>query len=151
MDEIRADAELEPGPAAAPIRLRRLLVAAVAVLVAAALAAAILVGDRPSPIARAQEMVAEDRNFATATSTGVTFIRIATLLREAAESCADDDGLDDPRCEALFSASAYAQITAVQVLPCTRPGVFTAREHLRGYLTALRAGKTPDPPPPTVC
>lgn len=150
MDAPEADAVLEavPEPAAPS---RRLLVVAVAILVVAVLAAAFVVGDRPSPIAEAQEMVAEDENFVTATSTGLTFVRVSRLLRDAAESCADDEGLDHPRCESLFSASAYSQITAVQVLPCTRPGVFTARQHLREYLAALREGKTPDPPPPTVC
>ncbi|HUP85460.1 MAG TPA: hypothetical protein VM143_07315 [Acidimicrobiales bacterium] len=98
-------------------------------------------------------MARDDANFATATDAGVTFTRISRRLQHEAEACRADASDDRQRghCDALFSASAYARVSAVAVLRCTRPGVFDARTSLRGYLEGLAASDGADPAlPPTV-
>jgi hypothetical protein len=95
----------------------------------------------------ARRLAGEDANFATATEAGVTFTRISRRLQEGAESCREDasDDRERERCDVLFTASAYARVSAVAVLRCTRPGVFDARASMRGYLDALAASDDADP------
>lgn len=123
-----------------------LLVAGAVVVVAVVAAAVVVARPAPDGLAKSKALVADDARFVTAQGSGLTFVKVATLLRAEAESCAKRRAQGSPRCAALFSASAYAQVSAVLVLDCTRPGVFDARQSMRRYLDALSR----DPPPPDV-
>lgn len=143
--------EIELAEPDAPSKVRTVAAALAVIVLAITATAGAMNRDRPSALSQARDLLNDDDNFVTATETGITFVRVSRFVRDEAERCAADDGLTDDRCEALFSASAYAQIDAVQVLECTRPGVFTARETMQTYLAQLAQRRTPDPPPPTRC
>ena len=91
-----------------------------------------------SGVDRALAVVGEDAAFDTAEAAGNAFVRVGVALREQAEDCARDGGPAPRKCDPYFAGSAQAQVMAVQVLRCTRPGVFEARSSMRTYLEALR-------------
>lgn len=118
---------------------------------AAAILAIVAYVGRSSPLDEAKALVEDDVNFETAFSTGQTFLDIGKVLKRAGEACEDDKGPNHPDCDVMFTANAYATISAVDVLRCTRPGVFDARETMRTYLAELAANKHPDPPRGVTC
>jgi hypothetical protein len=85
-------------------------------------------------LGHARDLVADDANFATAIESGVTFTKVSTDLEQAADDCKPSNG---PRCENLYAAAGYARVSAVGILRCTRPGVFDARQSMRGLLRDL--------------
>lgn len=99
----------------------------------------------PSRVEQAVEVLTDLERFRTATSSGVAFARVASLMKTAGEECVADQGAP-PRCDGFFTASATAQVTAATVLRCTRPGVFDARRNMIAYLQALEEGGDPQPP-----
>lgn len=126
------------------MRRWRLAVTAAVALVTAG----VLLGttDDGSPyLDRTRSIVDDDARFGTATDAGVAFIRISRELKDAGAQCGDEEA---PECRALFSAAAWSQLTAVEVLQCTRPGVFTARRAMRDLLDSLEEGDLPDGLPP---
>jgi hypothetical protein len=104
----------------------------------------------PPPIERARKLVADDRGFVTARESGLTLIAVARLLRDSAESCRRRTPTSST-CADLFAGTAYAQVSAVRVLRCTRPGVFDTRKRMREYLDGLHAGTQPRVPDVVVC
>ena len=122
---------------------------AVAVLAASALLAVFL-RRPPSPVERAQKVVASDARFATAHESGFALLKVAQLLRQQAESCRGHDPTSQD-CADLFAGTAYAQVSAVSVLQCTRPDVFDTRERMRTYLAQLRKGAHPQVPQVVTC
>ena len=99
-------------------------------------------------LARADALVRDDDNFATATESGVTFTKVSTTLEQEADDCRPATA---PRCETLFAAAGYARVSAVAVLRCTRPGVFDARTSLRTLLHDLEREPAPDIPVVVTC
>ena len=121
-------------------RTNRVLAAALAVAAIAA-AVTLVLSDDGSPVEQALELVNDDSRFGTATESGVTFGRVSRVLKDAGDGCGDEDA---PRCAMYFSAAAWAQIAAVQVLGCTRPGIALARRALRAHLQDMADGDPPD-------
>lgn len=109
---------------------------ALAVVFAAGLALAVGWG-RSSAVEEAHGLLADDTGFETAEDAGVTFVRIARVMLDGGEACADDRGDSHPACEAMFSSSAFAQVAAVRVLECTHPGIFAAREAMREHVAGV--------------
>lgn len=99
------------------------------------------------PLTTARRLAGDDRQFETATATGVAFTRISSALEAAAESCGTG-----ARCDALYAGAGWARVSAVGVLRCTRPGIFDARARLRRYVARLESdAPPPTPPPPVTC
>lgn len=88
-------------------------------------------GGSASPVERARRIVDDDDRFATSIEAGDALARVGSILLRAGKEC-DDEG-----CDALLSASAYAQVLAVRVLDCTAPGRFQMRRAMRQYLDAV--------------
>lgn len=126
-------------------KLRRALTAAAIVLVVVGIVAAVVVS-REDAVDRALSIVNDDASFVRGDDAGAAFARISTALRNGGEGCEDRRGEGDERCEALFAGSAYAQVAAVTVLECKRPGVFEARQTMRSYLESLRKNPTTQVP-----
>ena len=114
---------------------QRVLIAVAAFLALIGVVAAVAVG-RTNPVDNAIEVVEDDAQFNRAADAGVAFIRISRVLSDAAGACENTDK-DDP-CRAWLQAAGYAQVAAVEVINCTRPGIFEHREKMRGYLHELR-------------
>lgn len=82
---------------------------------------------------------------------GDALARVGSILLQAGKEC------DDDRCDALLSASAFAQVLAVRVLGCTAPGRFEMRRAMRRYLDAVAAARrhagaaVPEPPEAPRC
>jgi hypothetical protein len=131
-------------------RLAAMALAAALVLVVIAIAA-LVTRHPPTRVDRARALVADDARFSTAEETGVTFIGVAQLLRDEGESCLKRKGATASTCASFFSGSAYAQVSAVQVLNCTRPGVFDAREAMRRYLEDIARGRDSSVPAAVTC
>lgn len=128
----------------------RVVLALVVLVTAAVVVVLVQRGDDASAsLDHARRLVADDANFATATDAGVTFTRISRHLQNEAEACRSSNA-GGVRCDALFSGSAYARVSAVAVLRCTRPGVFDARTSMRSYLDALSASDDADPALPAI-
>ena len=151
------DVSSERRSPAAPDRrgIRRRGVAVAAVLLVVAAVVLVRARPSPSPVDEARRLVRADDNFATATEAGVTFTRVSSRLQSAAEDCrrsvsSTDDTTREERCDGLFSGAAYARVSAVAILRCTRPGVFEARTSMRTYLDALAAAEDAVPPLPPV-
>ena len=125
---------LGPAAAMAAVVIVLLLVVAVVVVVLRA---------RQDPGARAlhhaQQLVADDDNFVTATESGVTFTKVSSALEDAADDC---HPANTARCANLYASAGYARVSAVGVLRCTRPGVFDARHAMRTLLDRLDADRT---------
>jgi len=119
--------------------------AAVAIVIAVIAASRL---SRGNPfVGEAVAVISDDARFETATDAGVAFARVASLLQEAGEDC----GGDADECGRFFTAAAFAQVTAVHVLDCTRPGIFEARRAMRTYVSAIDDDAEPVPPPPPDC
>ena len=138
-------------------RPRRRRIAFAAVAAALVVVAGVVAAETasPSPVEEARRLVRADENFATATEAGVTFTRVSSRLQSAAEACrrspsSPGDAVRQARCDGLFSGAAYARVSAVAVLRCTRPGVFDARASMRTYLDALASTDDASPPLPPV-
>ncbi|MEN3271771.1 MAG: hypothetical protein V7636_532 [Actinomycetota bacterium] len=117
-------------------------------LVLASVVSACSEGD--SPIGAARKIVDDDDRFATSIEAGDALAHIGSILLRAGKDCADG-------CDALLSASAYAQVLAVRVLDCTAPGRFKLRRVMRSYLDDVERSRqksataVPTPPPPPRC
>jgi hypothetical protein len=139
---------------------RRALVALVVVLVVVAVvgagAARFVTRGSRDRLARAADLLDEPDRFDTGLEAGETLARVAELLLEDARRCRADHGAA-PRCQAMSSASAVAQVFAVEVLDCTAPGRFEARTRMAGYLAAVATlgdgpgAEVPQPPAPPRC
>lgn len=108
--------------------------------------------DGESPIDEARGWVDDDDAWATAVQSGETLAEIAGVLRADAASagCADDAPELSTTCAARYRVAAWAEVSAVAVLRCTRPGVFAVRGDARAALDAVAAGAGPTEPPPLV-
>ena len=129
---------------------RGALVVAVVLVVVGIVATQIVNRANDDPIAEAIEIVNDEELFARGVDTGVAFVRISRVLKEGAESCEEEQGVS-VECDALFSGAAYAQVLAVSVLDCTKPGMFEARENMRTYLKSLRESPSTQVPNLTRC
>jgi len=107
-------------------------------------------GEGSSPIDQSRRIVNDDDRFGTSIEAGDSLAHVSSILLRAGKDCAEG-------CDALLSASAYAQVLAVRVLDCTAPGRFQVRQVMRRYLDAIeharnRSSKTvPTPPAPPRC
>ena len=139
---------------ATPDRRRRAVIASAVVVTLVLLGFAAARSSESSPVDDARHLVRSDRNFATATETGVTFTKVSRHLESAAETCRSATRSTDlerqARCDGLFSGAAYARVSAVAVLRCTRPGVFEARASMRAYLDELAASEEAAPALPPI-
>ena len=133
----------ERQPRSAP---RPLVLAGIAAVVALAVALGLGWGREESHLTRAQHILSDDDEFATATNAGVAFTRVSTILQEGGEACSRSAG--ETTCDHYFVTSAYARVSAVSLLSCTRRGVIQARAVLRSYLAAL--AEDPRAPLPAV-
>lgn len=123
---------------------RIVLVATIAIAVIAAVV--LTVGGRPDgAIERAAELLESDSDFATSEDAGATFTRVSIVLQEGGEACLDR-GARAQGCDHLFAAAAYARVSAVSLLGCTRRGVAAGRTTLRTFLDAL--ARDPEAPLP---
>ena len=127
-------------------RLRRRLLAAVLAVVLSLSACS----EGSSPINQARKIVNDDDRFATSMEAGDALARVGSILLRAGKDCREG-------CNALLSASAYAQVLAVRVLDCTAPGRFAMRRAMRRYLDDVEdarnhsATAVPTPPAPPRC
>jgi hypothetical protein len=125
------------------------LLAAAALVVVLSMASSAC-SEGASPIGRARAIVDDDERFATAIESGDALARVGSILLRAGKDCAEG-------CDALLSASAYAQVLAVRVLDCTAPGRFEVRRAMRRELDAVDAARrrsataVPTPPAPPRC
>ena len=96
----------------------------------------------------ARRVLDDDGRFDTSFEAGDALAQIGGRLLAAGKRC-------ESGCDALFSASAYAQILAVRVLGCTAPGRFKVRRVMRTYLDEIdglpESGPAPEPPVPPDC
>ena len=126
---------------------------AAATVVALALAAWFAVGRDARPgLERAADLLDDPGRFDTGLESGETLARVGALLLDDARRCRDDHG-PVVRCQARSSASAVAQVFAVEVLQCSAPGRFEARTRLAAYLDEVAAAGSavPEPPDPPSC
>lgn len=142
-------------PSRATADRRGVAVAAAVLVVVVAVVVVVARSSSSTPVDDARELVRADDNFATATEAGVTFTRVSSRLQSAAEQCRrssppPDEATRQARCDGLFSGAAYARVSAVAILRCTRPGVFEARASMRTYLDALAASEAAAPALPPV-
>lgn len=148
------DASSARSSRATPDRRRRAVVASAAIVLVAVVTLAAVRSSAPTPLEEARRLVRSDANFATATETGVTFTKVSRRLEAAAESCRSGATASDvtrrTRCDALFSGAAYARVSAVAVLRCTRPGVFEARASMATYLDEVAASDDAAPALPPI-
>lgn len=127
---------------------RPLLVAVVAVL---AISALVVIVDRQSDsaIERAARLLEDDGSFATVEDAGATFTQVSVVLQDGGEACLDGD-VQAGECDHLFVAAAYARVSAVSLLACTRRGMLEGRTRLRTFLAALdRDPRSPLPDTPS--
>lgn len=100
------------------------------------------------PVADARKVLDDGSRFDTSFEAGDALAQIGGRLLDAGRRC-------DGGCDALLSASAYAQILAVRVLDCTAPGRFEARDAMRSYLDQIdglsKSAPAPQPPRPPDC
>lgn len=129
---------------------RRVLAIVAGVLLVAGIVAVVVVS-RQDAIDRAIEIVEDDTAFERGDDAGAAFARISTALRRGGEDCERDSGPSDVTCDALFAGAAYAQVAAVTVLECKRPGIFEARATMRSYLEELREAPSAKVPNLTRC
>lgn len=138
--------------------VRRVVLGAVAIVaVVVALVAGYLVFGRRSPsgLTATRTWLTQDSRFTSGPTAGQTFAKISATLLTDGKACEHDHPGRDPRCVARLSGAAWANVTAVNLLNCTAPGVFQARTRLSRYLAAVdaldqspRHGRVP--PVPTV-
>lgn len=106
--------------------------------------------DGDSPITASRKIVDDDGRFDTSIEAGDALARVGSILLRGGKDCAEG-------CDALLSASAYAQVLAVRVLDCTAPGRFEVRRAMRRYLDAVETSRNhsstavPTPPAPPRC
>ena len=115
----------------------------------AVIATIVVVVRRPDDaIDRAVRLLEDDRSFTTVEDAGVTFTRVSIVLQEGGERCLDGDARPG-ECDHLFAAAAYARVSSVSLLGCTRRGMAQGRTTLRAFLAALDrdpASPLPDTP-----
>jgi len=103
-----------------------------------------------SPIGQARKIIDDDHRFATSLEAGDALAHVGSILLRAGKDCREG-------CDALLSASAYAQVLAVRVLDCTAPGRFQVRTAMRHYLDDVEKARNrsahavPTPPDPPRC
>ena len=119
-------------------------------LVVATVVALAACGDEPTRVERAVDVLEDDDRFTTGERAGEAMADVGALLQEEGTECRSADP-EAPRCDALLSASAAAQVTAARILGCTAPGRFEARTALADHLRAVdddprTAGPPPAPP-----
>jgi hypothetical protein len=119
-------------------------------LVVASVALLAACGDEPTRVERAIDVLDDEDRFTTGEEAGEAMADVGALLQEEGTECRSADA-DAPRCDALLSASAAAQVTAARILTCTAPTRFEARTALADHLGALdedpvAAGPPPAPP-----
>ena len=117
-------------------RQRVLFAAAGAVVLVLVAVLAAAVASRTNPVDDAIEIVEDDAQFVRAADAGVAFLRISRVLTAGGDSC--EGGETEPRCASYFQGAGYAQVAAVRVIRCTRPGIFEHRAAMREYLHELR-------------
>ena len=78
-------------------------------------------------VASARRVLQRESRFANGPSAGTAFADVSHLLLQDAKACARRHSSADQRCAALYSAAAYASVTAFALLECTQPGVYQAR------------------------
>lgn len=129
---------------------KRRTVMALVICVAAAVPAC---GSDQAPLDAATEIAADDDQFGNGPEAGESLARIAQHLDAARRDC--DAGETPARCQSLAAASGYAQVLAVQVLRCTAPGRFEARQAMHELLVRVAAvgpgDETPVPAPLPDC
>lgn len=118
----------------------RTLALAAAVVTAAA-TGVLLVKSRTesSGLDRARAILRSDSEFGGGAEAATAMATVGSQLLEDAESCARRLGASAPLCNALFSASARAQVLAVELLTCGLPDVFETRRQMRVHLEAIAA------------
>ena len=105
---------------------------------------------QPSRLERAEQILDDEDRFTTGLDAGEALADVGALLQEAGVACRERSP-DSPRCSALLSASAAAQVMAVRIITCTAPGRFEGRMALLDHVRAVeddpdRAGPPPAPP-----
>ena len=134
-------------PTVAPTR-RTAVLGGLAVLVLAAILVAVVLRDRPDHLERARQELADDAAFVGPRTAGAALVTASVELQRAGDAC-EDDG--DAGCDRLYTAAAFARVSAVDVLDCRRPDLFTFRARFRAYVDDLAAGASPVPPNPPRC
>lgn len=107
----------------------------------------------PTDLGVARAWADDDDAWVTALQAGQTSAEVSELLVSESERCgAEEDEEDDAatavRCERMLETAAWARVSSVALLRCTRPGVFAFRADLRRALDALIEGDGLDQPPP---
>jgi hypothetical protein len=129
---------------------RRLAVgAAVVVVLALALGVGlVLVRRHAGPLATARELTAEDSGWDGAAHAAETLASLGEDLLREGKACGHG-----PHCDDILSASAWAQVSAVLILRCTRPAVFQTRTDARALVTTLAHSphERPTLPPTPTC
>lgn len=124
-----------------------MIAAAAGVIVLATIATVLLaLRDRPSALDRAAARVDRDAGWATAPVAGETLASVGEDLLSAGVACGSG-----ARCDALLSASAWAQASAVRVLRCARPGVVATRADAAHLIEGLQRRRRVTLPPVPRC
>jgi hypothetical protein len=112
------------------------------------LLATLACGGGGGPVGDARRVLDDDDRFATSYEAGDALATVGGRLLEAGKACHGG-------CDALLSASAFAQVLAVRVLDCTAPGRFAIRAAMRAYLDEVDDldddATAPEPPDAPTC
>ena len=128
-----------------------------AVVLAVGATSLALRGSGPSGVAAAQATMRNNSRFYNGPTAASAFASAGHALLVDGRSCTAGRGAGDARCRARLSGAAWAQVSSVQLLSCTQPGVYQARHDLEQYLgavVALDRGQSrtaPTLPPVVVC
>jgi 4-hydroxy-3-methylbut-2-en-1-yl diphosphate synthase IspG/GcpE len=123
------------------------VVAVLAVLAVIALGA--LRSDDRSGLERAVGIVDDAGHFSDAAKSSASLARISSLLLDDAKRCTPGPDVTVKTCQALYSATAYTQVLAAEVVRCPPAGRQDIRVAVRAYLRALvRVTPAADPPDP---
>jgi hypothetical protein len=137
-----------PIPGVTPRRRRLVALGFVAVLGAVAVVTFAAARDGADHLARARHELADDRAFVGPRTAGAALVTASIELQRAGDDCEEDR---DEGCDRLYTAAAFARVSAVDVLDCRRPDLFTFRSRFRAYVDDLADGASPVPPTPPRC
>jgi hypothetical protein len=115
------------------VTLRRLVAVAAVVAVIAAVGVAVVVARRDrGPLAGPRDLIGRDAGWDSAGHAAETLAAVGEDLLRAGKACGAGAHCDD-----ILSASAWAQVSAVLVLRCTRPVIFRTRADARALVDSL--------------
>lgn len=131
---------------------------AVVVLLALVVLAVGFVGLRGrsgSGLERAVAIVDNPSRFTSGAKSSASLAQISQLLLDEAKGCTPSTEESAKTCQALYTATAYTQVLAAEVVRCPPAGRQDIRLTVRGYLRALLhvtpAADPPDPPTEPRC